>query len=55
MIETASGVPFTRTTAGEKNYRWLAPELCSDGGVISTASDVFAFARTVLEVRTILF
>ena len=50
-MEDLTGVPFTQSRGISDSYRWFAPELCSAPGILSTASDVFAYAMTVLEVR----
>jgi hypothetical protein len=50
MVEDITGVPFTQSRGVSDSYRWFAPEVCVGQGVLSTNSDVFAFAMTVLEV-----
>ncbi|KAH8119614.1 kinase-like protein [Phellopilus nigrolimitatus] len=52
MMEDITGVPFTQSRGVSESYRWFAPELCSAPGILSPASDVFAFSMTVLEVRS---
>lgn len=49
-MEDITGMPFTQSRGVSDSYRWFAPELCCFPGVISTRSDVFAFAMTALEV-----
>ena len=53
-MEDLTGVPFTQTRGVSDSYRWFAPELCSSPGVLSPASDIFALAMTMLEVRSVL-
>ena len=55
MIEHATGEQFTRTDVGEQGYRWLAPEICFGDNVVTTAADVFSFARTILEVCRVVY
>lgn len=50
-MEDLTGMPFTQSRGVSDSYRWFAPELCSAPGVLSCASDVFAFSMTALEVR----
>ena len=50
MLEDVTGVPFTQSKGVSDSYRWLAPELCIDPGILSMYSDVFAYGMTVVEV-----
>ena len=50
IMEDLTGMPFTQSRGVSDSYRWFAPELCCSPGILSTASDVFAYAMTVLEV-----
>lgn len=52
MIEDLTGVPFTQSKGVSESYRWFAPEMCCSPGIVSTSSDIFSFAMTVLEVST---
>ncbi|KAL5528090.1 hypothetical protein ACEPAF_7226 [Sanghuangporus sanghuang] len=52
IMEDLTGMPFTQSRGVSDSYRWFAPELCSAPGVLSTASDVFAYSMTVLELMT---
>ncbi|OCB91948.1 kinase-like protein [Sanghuangporus baumii] len=52
MMESLTGMPFTQSSGVSESYRWFAPELCSAPGILSLASDVFAFAMTVIELMT---
>lgn len=52
MMEDLTGMPFTQSRGVSESYRWFAPELCSAPGVLSPASDVFAYSMTVLELMT---
>ena len=52
-MEDLTGMPFTQSRGVSDSYRWFAPELCCAPGILSTASDVFAYAMTVLEVCSI--
>ena len=49
-MEDLTGMPFTQSRGVSDSYRWFAPELCCAPGTLSPASDIFAFAMTVLEV-----
>jgi hypothetical protein len=44
-------MPFTQSQNITESYRWFAPELCYGKVVMSTASDVYSFSMTVIEVR----
>jgi hypothetical protein len=50
IVEDITGVAFSQKNGISDSYRWLAPELCVDEGVLSTSSDVYAFGMTALEV-----
>ncbi|KAL5514114.1 hypothetical protein ACEPAG_2875 [Sanghuangporus baumii] len=52
VMENVTGVQITHTSGISESYRWSAPELCSDPYILTTASDVFAFAMTVIELMT---
>ncbi|OCB91594.1 kinase-like protein [Sanghuangporus baumii] len=52
MMENLTGMPFTQSSGVSESYRWFAPELCSAPGILSPASDMFAFAMTVVELIT---
>ncbi|KAL5500981.1 hypothetical protein ACEPAH_9368 [Sanghuangporus vaninii] len=52
IMENLTGMPFTQSSGVSESYRWFAPELCSAPGILSPASDVFAFAMTVIELMT---
>lgn len=49
-MEDLTGMPFTQSRGVSDSYRWFAPELCCAPGILSTASDVFAYGMTLLEV-----
>lgn len=69
IVEDITGVPFSQSNGVSDSYRcakltniqlnntklirWFAPELCMGPGLLSTSSDVYAFAMTMLEVRFI--
>ncbi|GJJ07439.1 hypothetical protein Clacol_001641 [Clathrus columnatus] len=55
IIEDFSGVPFTQSQGAIDSFRWFAPEMCRSPGIISTCSDVFAFAMTIIEIITMRF
>lgn len=50
MVEDITDIPFTQSRGVSDSYRWFAPELCNGPCVLSTASDIYAFAMTILEV-----
>ncbi|KAF8636240.1 hypothetical protein AX17_003725 [Amanita inopinata Kibby_2008] len=50
MAADIEGVPITHTLGISDAYRWYAPEMCSDEGLLSTKSDVYSFAMTILEL-----
>ncbi|KAH8119605.1 kinase-like protein [Phellopilus nigrolimitatus] len=47
-----TGVRLIHSRGFLESYRWFAPELCSAPGILSPASDVFAFSMTILELMT---
>jgi len=49
MVEDIAGTPFTQSLGVSDSYRWFAPEVCVGQGVLSSSSDVYMFAMTVLE------
>ncbi|KII95384.1 hypothetical protein PLICRDRAFT_99108 [Plicaturopsis crispa FD-325 SS-3] len=52
MVEDMTGVPFTHSTGVNESYRWFAPEMLIGEGSFSTASDIYSFAMTMLELLT---
>ncbi|KAG2152023.1 kinase-like domain-containing protein [Suillus cothurnatus] len=52
VLEDVSGVNFTMSAGVSNSQRWLAPELCCDGGMLTTQSDIFAYGMTILEIMT---
>jgi len=52
IVEDITGVPFSQSNGVSDSYRWFAPELCIDEGVLSVGSDIYAYAMTVLELIT---
>ncbi|KAG0705465.1 kinase-like domain-containing protein [Suillus ampliporus] len=52
VLEDVTGVNFTMSAGVSNSQRWLAPELCCDGGMLTTQSDIFAYGMTVLEIMT---
>ncbi|KIJ70260.1 hypothetical protein HYDPIDRAFT_23387 [Hydnomerulius pinastri MD-312] len=52
IVEDITGVAFTQSAGISNSQRWLAPELCSDSGRLTTAADVYAFGMTMLEIMT---
>ncbi|KAG2118945.1 kinase-like domain-containing protein [Suillus discolor] len=52
VLEDVTGVNFTMSAGVSNSQRWLAPELCCDGGMLTTQSDIFAYGMTILEVMT---
>ncbi|KAK6984534.1 kinase-like domain-containing protein [Favolaschia claudopus] len=52
IVEDITGVPFTESRGASDSYRWFAPEVCADQGVLSLSSDVYAYGMTVLELFT---
>ncbi|THH05036.1 hypothetical protein EW145_g5090 [Phellinidium pouzarii] len=52
IMEDLTGMPFTQSRGISESYRWFAPELCSETGILSPSADVFAYAMTVLELMT---
>ncbi|KAF8598745.1 kinase-like protein [Ceratobasidium sp. AG-I] len=49
-LKQDSTVQFTRTGTVNFSLRWAAPELLTDEGSASVASDVYALAMTIMEV-----
>ncbi|KAF8520465.1 kinase-like protein [Hysterangium stoloniferum] len=52
ILEDVTGVPFTQSKGVSESFRWFAPEMCQSPGIISTHTDVFAFAMTIIEIYT---
>lgn len=52
ILQNVTGVPFTQSKGISESYRWFAPELATEPGELSTYSDVFSFAMTILELMT---
>jgi len=52
ILEDVTGVPFTQSKGVSESFRWFAPEMCQSPGIISTHTDVFAFAMTIIEIFT---
>ncbi|KAG2348679.1 kinase-like protein [Suillus weaverae] len=52
VLEDVTGVNFTMSAGVSNSQRWLAPELCCDGGMLTTQSDIFAYGMTILEIMT---
>ncbi|TFK43141.1 kinase-like domain-containing protein [Crucibulum laeve] len=52
IIHDVAGIPFTQSNGVAESYRYFAPEICLGKGILSTRSDVYAFAMTVLEILT---
>ena len=52
VLEDIGGAAFTQSQLAPQSYRWFAPELCYPPGVISLASDIYAFGMTILEILT---
>ncbi|KIK07601.1 hypothetical protein K443DRAFT_128984 [Laccaria amethystina LaAM-08-1] len=50
IIHDVSGTPFTQSNVVADSYRYFAPEVCMGNGNLSTATDIYALAMTVLEV-----
>jgi len=50
-LKNIAGQPITEIQ-GIDSFRWFAPELLSDEPLISTMSDMYSFAMTVLELMT---
>lgn len=50
IVEDITGVPFSQSNGVSDSFRWFAPELCIDEGVLSVNSDIYAYAMTILEV-----
>jgi len=51
LLENTDGLPRT-LVKGIDSYRWFAPEVVFDKKLISTGSDVYSFAMTVLQLMT---
>jgi len=52
LMEDMSGAPLTQSAGVINAYRWLAPEVSMGEAMMSTSSDIYAFAMTMLEVLT---
>ncbi|KAK1216149.1 hypothetical protein PQX77_021228 [Marasmius sp. AFHP31] len=52
MVEDMTGTPFTQSNGVANVYRWFAPEIYTEQGKVSLASDVYSFAMTILELMT---
>ncbi|KAF8918399.1 kinase-like domain-containing protein [Mucidula mucida] len=52
IVEDITGVPFTQSRGVADSYRWFAPEVCVGQGLLSCASDIYAYAMTMLEILT---
>ncbi|KAF8993115.1 hypothetical protein BDZ89DRAFT_1085898, partial [Hymenopellis radicata] len=48
IVEDITGVPFTQSRGVADSYRWFAPEVCVGQGLLSCASDIYAYAMTML-------
>ncbi|KAH7329862.1 kinase-like domain-containing protein [Rhizoctonia solani] len=44
--------PASTTVGADISLRWMAPELLSDGGILTCGTDIWAWAMTVLEIFT---
>ncbi|PFH50547.1 hypothetical protein AMATHDRAFT_60805 [Amanita thiersii Skay4041] len=52
IVAEINGVPLTQSRGISSSYRWMAPELCTGEAIMSTSSDIYSFAMTVLELMT---
>ncbi len=50
-LEGVTGDPMTNVQGVDASFKWFAPEALDGKRLISTSSDVYSFAMTVLEVR----
>ncbi|KAJ7591214.1 kinase-like domain-containing protein [Mycena floridula] len=53
VVEDITGIPFTQSRGVSDSYRWFGPEVCVGQGVLSLASDMWAFGMTVLEASKV--
>jgi hypothetical protein len=49
-VEDIHGASFTQSQGLPDSYRWLAPELGLNPTTMATASDIYAFSMTIIEV-----
>jgi serine/threonine protein kinase len=52
IVEDITGVPFSQSNGVSDSYRWFSPELYVGTGSLSTSSDIYAYAMTMLELIT---
>ncbi|KAF9257179.1 kinase-like protein [Marasmius fiardii PR-910] len=52
MVDDMTDTPFTQSNSAANLCRWFAPEVYTEEGIISFASDVYSFGMTVLELYT---
>ncbi|KAH7930254.1 kinase-like protein [Leucogyrophana mollusca] len=53
LEEDITGDHFTQSVGESNGHRWLAPELLFENARMTTSSDVYAYAMTVLEFMTL--
>lgn len=52
IIEDASAAPLTQSSGMMDKGRYSAPEMFQGDGVLSSATDIYSLAMTILEVRS---
>ncbi|KAF8974773.1 kinase-like domain-containing protein [Flammula alnicola] len=52
IIQDVSGAPLTQSSMMADSCRHFAPEAFQEDGVLSTATDIYALAMTILEIMT---
>ncbi|KAF9013352.1 kinase-like domain-containing protein [Cyathus striatus] len=52
IIHDVSGIPFTQSSGVAESYRFFAPEIILGNGILSTTTDIYALAMTILEIFT---
>ncbi|THU97858.1 kinase-like protein [Dendrothele bispora CBS 962.96] len=52
MLQDVNGVPLTQSGGMSHAPRWFAPEVWTDGGKLSSMSDIYSYGMTVLELFT---
>lgn len=50
-LEKLADTMYTASNGAGAAFRWMAPELQSDGAVMERSADVYAWGMTALEVR----
>jgi serine/threonine protein kinase len=50
-LEKLADTMYTASNGAGATFRWMAPELQSDGAVLERSADVYAWGMTALEVR----